>query len=308
MAFTRKKSFRRWGTRRKISASAIPKSIARVRKQRVVVFNTMVACEYTCVAADPLSCFQEATLSIIRNVDLQALFGDNCKVASIRGSVVVDPFFTPPYSQNLSIYGSAPAWLAWMDFMSRTILQGRAGLIKSYSNSDQPTNPLPDYHIDNSFDWSEAPWMRQWNHLWVMKEDITIHHRPNTAIQGICPNHTQAGYLVPPWATGTSPGYIVPPAVTSCSTIFENGQAGPIADVERHMKAVTPWRIPVNIRRDITLKENENLDLKVSFASLFPGTDCFEGGELDNCEIGNGNAAICTFRIIPNIMVTIQYG
>lgn len=304
MAFRRKTPFRRW--KRKIPAASIPKSIARVRKQKIVVFNTMESCEYTCSPADPETCFQEFTVAMLRNVDLQALFGDNCKLASIRGSVVVDPFFTPPYSIAQSLYGSSPAYLAWMNFMSRTILQGRAGLIKTYSNTDDPGNPLPDYHIDRSFDWSEPNWIRTWNHLWVMKEDITIHHRPNTAVVGVCPDHSQAGYIVPPWATGSSPGYIVPAASTVCTTLYENGQAGPPSDVERHMRAVTPWRIPINIRRDITMKENENLDLKVNFSSLAAGGDCFPFEE-NPCEMGDA-ALICTFRIIPNIQMVIQYG
>lgn len=310
MAFRNKGRRSSWRNRAaKIPASKIPRSIARVRKQKIIVFNTMQACEFTCVAADPQQCIQEMTIAILRNVDLQESFGDNCKVASLRGSVWIDPWFPLPYTIAQSEYGETSQWLAYMNFMSRTVFQGRAGLIKTLSNSDDPTNPMPDYHIDNSFDWSEAPWIKQWNHMWFNKETIALDHRLEGGLLGICSDvfKPDSGSVTNVLAAGSGTINTQTGAIgTTCIPIFEVVDDGAPNLGKRSIPPMRPWRIPVNIRKPITMRENQNLEMKVSFANLFPGADCFPGEE-DACEIDTP-AQVCIFRVIPNIQLTIQYG
>lgn len=305
------KKFRTWPRKGKIPASAIPRSIARVRRQKVVAFNTMQACEHTCVFDQGL-CTSDMRISILRNAELQSLFGDNCKLASIRGSVWIDPWYKPPYSLLNSEYGESSDWLPFIDLMSRTILQGRAGLIKTFANSDDPTNPLPDYRIQDSFDWSEAPWIRQWNHMWFPKESYTLQHQLDTTITGIqSVNNVQKGadVNVNALAAGTGPVNVNIGAITTTSAAVLHTlgtDAGAPQYASRHIPAMRPWRIPINIRKDITMKENQNLELAIAFSSLHPGNDCFDI-EDDPCEV-NGHAFPCIFRIVPNVMLTIQYG
>lgn len=307
MAF-RKKFSRFRKSRAKIPSWKIPRSIARVRRQRVVAFNTMQACEHTCVEESGL-CTTDFRISILRNTELQSLFGDNCKVASIRGSVWIDPWFKPPYTIAQQEYGEASDWLVYMDLMSRTILQGRAGLIKTFANSDDPTNPLPDYRIHDSFDWSEAPWLKQWNHMWFPKETYELEHPLEGAFLYGYGNVTGGGggQLLNPLAAGNGNiNTAIDPNVTTPTAVFRSSDEGYPQTGRRRSPALRPWRIPINIRKDITMKENMNLELAVSFSSLHPGGDCFPF-EDDLCEV-NGHAFPCIFRIVPNIMLTIQYG
>lgn len=307
MAFRKSSRYRSSWRKKKIPASRIPRSIARVRKQRVVAFNTMQACEHTCVEDSGL-CTTDIRISILRNVDLQQLFGDNCKVANIRGSVWIDPWFKPPYSITNQEYGEDSDWLVFADLMSRTILQGRAGLIKTFANSDDPTNPLPDYLIHDSFDWSEAPWIKQWNHMWFCKETYQIQHQlqSSTTIIGLV-SKPDTGSVVNALAAGTGNINTQTGAITTaCFGCTPGNDDGPLQAAYRTTPAIRPWRIPINIRKDITMKENQNLELAVSFSSLHPGSDCFPA-EDDLCEV-NGHAFPCIFRIVPNVMLTIQYG
>lgn len=309
MAFRRKKSWFRGARRSKIPASRIPRSIARVRRQKVVAFNTMQVCEHTCVLEDGENCTTSMTIALVRNTELQELFGDNCKVARISGAVHIDPWYPPPYTIASGEYGETSDWLTHMNLLSRTILQGRAGLVKTMSNSEDPTNPLPDYVIANSFDWSEAPWIRQWNHMWINKETYSVHHRLEGAPLGVCSDvfKPDSGSVVNALAAGTGNINTQTGAIgTTCIPIFETTDDGN-ADVGiRTLPPARPWRIPLNIRKDITLKENQNLEMKLSFSTLSAGTDCYPF-EDDPCEL-TAHGFPCLFRVIPNVMLTIQYG
>lgn len=309
MAFRRKNRFRtRFSRNRKIPARAIPRSIARVRKQKIVAFNTMQACEHTCVEEDGESCTTNMTVVLLRNVELQDLFGDNCKVARISGALHVDPWFFPPYTiGGGGEYGETGSWLTYFNLMSRTILQGRCGMVKTQSNSAEPDNPQPDYVIADSFDWSEGPWMRQWNHMWFPKETLAMDHLMQGNSLGICSNVSKASTIVPPTVTGNNPGWVDSAIVTVCNTEFEGSDAGAPQLGHRSLPPMRPWRIPLTWNRDITMKENQNLELKLSFSSLSPGADC-SPLENDICEIGTGHAFPCLFRIVPNVLLTIQYG
>lgn len=317
MAFRRKRAFH---VKRKIRASAIPKSIARVRKQRIVVFNTMQACEHTCFEPNE-TCTSRVVLSLMRNGDLQTLFGDNVKIVSMQGSIYVDPLWVLPYQVTgvpvecgNGQYGVGPAWLAFMNIYSRSIWQWRAGMIKTYSTSVSPASPTPDYNVDNSFDWSEPGFMKRWEKLWFFREELGIDHMVQGALYGVCGTSNvskpNTGALVNALAAGTGNINTETGAITTvetCTPFGQNTDLGPLQRSYRTVRQPAPFRMSVNTRRPIQLKENENLEIQCAFSTLFPGPDCFPG-EVDDCMLDCMGGAACTIRLIPNITMTLQYG
>lgn len=309
---------RKWfrGGRRKIPAAAIPKSIARVRKQRIVVFNTMQACEHTCVPNEGPSCTTHFQLALLRNEDLQNLFGDNVKIVSMRGEVYIDPLWVLPYGVDSNcvggILGDPASWLAFFNTYARSIWQFRAGMLKVFSGSFEgpTTDPVPDYQVDNSFDWSEPSYMRRWEKLWFFKEGLELDHPMEGAFLYGYGNVTKpdTGALVNALAAGTGNINTQTGAITTAGTaVFRSTNTGhPQAGIRR-ISAPQPYRMSVNSRRVISLKENEGLEISCAFSTLFPGPDCFPT-ESDDCMLDCMGGLPCIIRIVPNILMTLQYG
>lgn len=305
----------RWGSsrRRKLPASAIPKSIARVRKQRIVVFNTMQACEFTCSAWDPQDCKSRITFDLVTNSSLQTLFGDNCKVVDMRGGVWIDPWLYTPYDISANgvtgAFGDPAAWLQFFNLYSKTVLQGRAGLVRTQATASAPGAFLPDYYIDDSFDWGDGPWMKTWNHMWFMKENWTLDHMQQSAVMGICSDTSSAGggSALNPLAGGTGNiNTFVGPTSTVCTQVQASTTNGQPQRAYRQLANPRPWYISLNRRKPITLKENQALQLDCAFSSLVPGTDCFPT-EADDCQVENTSIP-CLMRLFPNVTMKIQYG
>lgn len=307
----------RWNSsRRKISASKIPKSIARVRKQRIVVFNTMQACEYTCLAPDP-ECTTPFRIALLRNVDLQNLFGDNVKIVRMQGSIHIDPLWQLPYAVDSNCVGGiladSASWLAWINSMSRSIWQLRAGMCKVVSSTtDVGGSPTPDYDVAQSFDWSEPAFMRRWEHMWFFKETLGLDAMMSGAHIGVCSNVTKpdTGSLVNALAAGTGNINTQTGAITTACQVVSQALAdnsGPPQRAYRTLPPPRPFRMSVNSSRVISLKENEGLEIQASFGTLFPGADCFPGEE-DSCFLDCSGIIPCIIRIIPNVTMTLQYG
>lgn len=301
-------------SRGKIPARKIPKSIARVRKQRIVSFNTMQACEHTCVPVETSNCTTNFTIALLRNVDLQQLFGDNVKIVSMRGNIFIDPMFHLPYAVDSNcvtgLLGDPASWLGFMNSQARSIWQFRAGMIKSYSELNFPNDPQPNYQVENSFDWSEPSYLKRWEHLWFHREDLGIDHIMQNAIQGICANVSKpdTGAILNPLAGGTGNINTQTGAIsTVCGAVGEPLNTGMPQRAYRQIRQKAPYRMSVSSRRVITLKENENLEIQCAFSTLFPGTDCFPTEE-DTCMLDCEGYPPCIIRIIPNVLMTLQYG
>lgn len=286
MAF--RKSSKKWwpGKRTKIPAARIPRSIARVRKQRTVLFNTMQQCEFTCVEIAGESCVTNESIILIRNSQLQQDFGDNVKVVSLRGSVLFRPLPKVPFEADAAdcdaaaipgVYGDYSAWVGFFNRMRNTVLQMRCGLTKTLTTSGTPLGfEVPEYFLDESFDWSEGNFLRKWEHFWITTERYSIDHLQQAAQLG-----------------------------NGSTASSENGQ---IQHGFRHIDGWRPWRIPLNIRRTISLKENENLEMPFALAHLSAGADCNPLGPTeDPCQQGCQFSA-CMLQVFPNIVATIQYG
>jgi len=311
MVFRRKRTWAK--SRRKIPAAAIPKSIARVRKQRIVVFNTMQACEHTCFAPDQVECSSRLTFALLRNEDLQTLFGDNVKIVSMQGSIYIDPVWVLPYEHLANCiagtYGNPAAWIQFMNVYARTIWQFRAGMLKTYTSTVE-VGPRPDYNVADSFDWSEPGFMRRWEKLWFMREELGIDHAMQDAPFGVgCDvSKPNTGALVNALAAGTGNINTETGAITTvCTPWAFNTADGPATRAYRTLRQPAPFRMAVNSKRVITLKENENLEIQAAFTTLFPGSDCFPS-EFDDCMLGCQGGLACTLRLIPNIVMTLQYG
>lgn len=307
---------RRFGrSKRKISASAIPKSIARVRRQRIVVFNTMQACEHTCLAPDP-ECTTTFNIAMLRNTDLQSLFGDNVKIVKIEGAIYIDPLMGVPYglldSNCVSgTLGDTASWLAVMNHYAKCIWQLRAGMCKVVSSTnDVGGSPTPDYNVSQSFDWSEPAFMRRWEKLWFFREELGLDHPVSGAFLYGYGDVTGGGggALLNPLAGGTgNVNTFINPNTTAATAVFRGSTAGHPQAGQRFIRQPAPYRMSVRSSRVIALRENEGLEIQGAFSTLFPGSDCFPFEE-DSCNLDCMGALPCIIRIVPNITMTLQYG
>lgn len=307
---------RTWKTRgRKIPAAAIPKSIARVRRQRIVVYNTMQECEHTCLEPDFPLCTTAFRIAILRNSELQSLFGDNVKIVKMQGSIYIDPLMQAPYGgldSNCAtgIFGDPDAWVPVMNLYAKTIWQFRAGLCKVYSSTlDVGGSPTPDYDVSKSFDWSEPAFMRRWEKLWFFREELGMEHPMEGAfLYGYGDvSKPNTGALLNPLAGGTGNINTETGAITTAPvSVFRSSNAGFPQAGFRYLRQPAPYRLSLNSSRVINLKENEGLEIQAAFSTLFPGADCFPG-EADACNL-DCNALPCLIRIVPNLILTLQYG
>lgn len=303
-------------TRGKIPASKIPRSIARIRKQRIVVFNTMQECEHTCLTPDVPLCTTTFNIALLRNTDLQGLFGDNVKIVKIQGSIYIDPLMGVPYGLLDSncvagTLGDTPSWLAVMNYHAKTIWQLRAGMCKVFSSTNDIANsPTPDYNVSQSFDWSEPAFMRRWEKLWFFREELGLDHPVEGAFLYGYGNVSKpdTGALVNALAAGTGNINTQTGAITTApAAVFRSSNTGHPQSGYRYIRQPAPYRMSVNSSRVISMKENEGLEIQAAFSTLIPGADCFPGEE-DACNLDCQGALPCIIRIVPNILMTLQYG
>jgi len=115
--------------------------------------------------------------------------------------------------------------------------------------------------LNSGWDWTEEKWLWQRRNFWAPTlERSQVKIVPGAPI-GVCSNTHRAGYVVPATASGSQPTYNVPAETTDCGvqTIGED-----CFDIYRGLQVrEPPWHhIRVNIRKHITLRGDERLDLQ----------------------------------------------
>lgn len=268
----------------------------------------MQACEWTCSEWGS-ECKKLETLVLLRNQEVQTLFGDNVKIVSITGGVYVEIRFPRPYTLDIGEYGEPATWLAMFDLLQSSVFHGRAGLVKTETTTNLPAQPQPEYNLSESFDWSEGRYIKRWEKLWIPQESFTIQHAMEGVPYGICSDVTKpnTGNIVNALAGGTGNINTETGAIsTTCTPYAVSVDDGPVWHGFRHIAPPRPWYINLGSRRPITLKENENLELQMAFAAENPGSDCFPG-EANPCDL-DSSLLPCQLRFIPNVMLTLQYG
>lgn len=296
-----KPSNRKWGfSRRKIPASRIPRSIARVRKQWVSIFNPLESC--TTICSEFLGCGTTTYLHLLDNDELQSIFGDTCKVAALDARVWFKPVI--PYPIDLTVAGANNSLAEF--FNDRTIFL-RAGLKKFQTSVADPDGITQG--MKESFDWAEGQWMRTWRRIWNPSVNFGIETIPSGATYpfNMCSNTERALYIVPPTASGSQPTYNVPAITTTCTQIANTSALAYVQQTTRQIRQPAWKSISLSRTRLIALKENEELTFVFSWGQLDPDASCYPG-EDDPCRFGPYPDPPCSMNVIVEARALIQYG
>lgn len=306
MVWKSRSNWKKPWSRRKIPAKALPRNVAKKRRQWISVYNNMGGCLYQCVKWPDGNCQNNFTVELLSNDSVQQLFGDNTAIVGMSGSILWQPYYPAP---NECDDGSLAIW---MDSVIESMVHLRAGLFKTPTSAGLPDGM--ELVPSNSFDWAETRWLREWNHVWTpMPHHFTKATHPQNSFLGICPDVLRDSYTVPPTSSGSQPTYNVPELNTTCLNITAGGEDCFNGVVTQHVRAHPWWRQSLRSKRRIVMKDSDELIMYVSASKLFPAfladggcraapegpPDCFERDTL---------ITPCTMHAYINLKLCIEYG
>lgn len=240
---------------RSLVTKAQAKNFVRRRGQWFVSFNT----QCSQFSASPSEVCPNGTVqALMTNQQLREQFGDSVLIRRIKGYLYLQPLplVGPTALQALLENGS-------MNVYCRVGL--RKDEVAQNQGSPQARNPLQTGTDDVDLgDYEDGTWTRLWEHYWPSFAGLDA----NTTPQSCCAVVTQPGYVVPPGESpGVTPGYTVPALSTECITCDVETQ--PLqTGASTVIKGV--WRLPIDIRTPIRLKEDQSLNLWIGWESLVP--------------------------------------
>jgi len=115
------------------------------------------------------------------------------------------------------------------------------------------------------YDWTESHLLWQRRKFWapiITRADVLM---PFGAVAGVCSNTSGgANNIVPPIASGSQPGYFIDTSVsTTCSPQFLGGESC-VKQFDVTTMREPPWHhLSVNIKKHITMRQDERLDLQM---------------------------------------------
>lgn len=301
---------RRWPWRArssKIPASKIPRSIARVRRDWVSVYNVTdsfdnTGCRYVIAPWNPVTigglgaqCFSSFSLNVMFAQALTDLYGDDVKIVKMVGDLWLRPVFVaadacfPDQVQDLQT--------AWANYFIRL----RGGLFKQrIVSSDLAVEGVVPHPLQ-SRDWSDAGFLKTFERTWVPPgEWIGANVYGEGQVVGAIGNTHQAGYTVPEEANGDQQPYNVPALSTDCFFCTVGNES--CVEGPTQIRYVAPgWkRVNWSSRKVVHMREDDNLTWYFDWAQLSPSQG--------DCGIPTPVDPPCAMHIVPSLKIQLQYG
>lgn len=288
-------------SRRKIPFRRLPRNVAKKRRHWVTLYNEPGLCEVDCLGTTE-GCVQAYRLELVPNALLQTQFGDNVTVKRFVGEAYLLPFYKSP---DMCSNDEVGQWFAWRNAMHNL----RAGMIKQRVSIDN--YPLGvAYDPMDSFDWSEAPWLREWRHTWLPDAVVIGQTRaPTGTLIGVSSDTTRAQYNTPATSSGSQPLFSVPAIETeSCIPCEALSEECFYLGNYREKKALQYWRMPLNMRKTITMKESDRLDIFFSVAAPTLTDNCGDTPGGPPCFNQLPGNPMCNLQIQVGLKMLIEYG
>lgn len=289
--------FRR--TARKLPARAIPKSIARVRKEWVTIYNPMeqAGCRPLIAPWSPVgdSCWSRLAIHVLDPVTLSETYQDNVKISAMKGSIFMRPLFQRPSVCD------ANEWTQWINAVRDSFIRCRVGLYKQETIAANPVGQTPD--LGGDVDYSDTPLLKEWVRNWPsVPYKLQVPWYGENTFMGVCNDTTRDSYITPATSTGSQPAFQVPEIETICREFTGTNEtclAGPVnVFAQEH-----GWKsISLNRRRDIVMKEEMDLSYVFAWANIVRDAEM-----QPSCGTSTW-AAPCALQIIPDLKVQICYG
>lgn len=284
--------------RRRISSKALPKSVAKKRRQWVTIWNEMENCQYNCLAWDSESCNFGWQIALLDPPSLGELFEfEPVTVVRQVGSIMLRPWRARPNPCDPDSWGQYQNWL-------RNHIHFRAGMVKQRTSTFEPSGTI--YDPSNSSDWSEAPWKRNWEHQWTPRvTNYGTQFQNSSTVIGVCSNTTRSSYLTPATASGDQPSFTVPAIATSCTPVLLPEGCGALP-----FQAASEfpfYRLSLNSRRRIFMSESDRLDIWASMSVITADGDTCNNG-VGPCFNDLAAAYPCNITAYTNYKILVEYG
>lgn len=308
-----RKKFWRRGSRtrnRKIPASKIPRSIARVRTDWVTVYNITdqatsggTNCSWLVAPWSPITltvdgtpeeqCFSSFSFDVVDASRLTDLYGDDVKVVRQVGGFWLRPVFEAEDACSPDQLAILQA--AWQDYFIRA--RGALWKFREVSNPGSLAMAHPLFGRD----WSDAGFIRQFERNWhsIAPESISTTYGEGQLINSIGAV-TRAQYTTPITTDGNQTSFSVPEIRTDCFNCEVGTES--CYDGPSHTRYVGPnWKhVNISSSRTIRLKEDDTLRWVIDWARFAPGQNL--------CGSGLDRQFPCAMQIIPDLKVKLQYG
>jgi len=261
MAFRRK--VRRRSTGRSLETrSHANRAFKKVTRQWQ--FSLNVKCQV--LDLDPLAdCPNGGVIQLLNNFTLQgagvpgANFPDAVRIKRIEGNLYFRPTnpvdnFDITCSGQVGDQANSNVYMR-MGLKKSEGPQGLGGVSPAYNPLANGATP---YDVS---DYADGRWLKLWEHLWGSSGTVESHLFPDPA-SACC--STQAGYTVPPTASGSQVTYDVPPIV--CSPCDGESDAVQLCAFTAQVHRWHKFRI--HYGRTIVVKENDNLNLWIGWERI----------------------------------------
>lgn len=303
----RVKTVRKSWRRKKIPYRALPRTVAKKRYDWQTLYNDIGPfgegegyCVSRCVEFGASYCEEPSLkIPIMPAGALQQAFDDDITIAKMVGWINWCPSWRAlPACATLDTLDqqSAHQWPIYF----------RAGLYKQdvpLAQQGQPTviNPIA------STDWSDERPLREWNHIWqpVGSRSVQI-FQPGYPI-GVCGDTTRAQYNTPATSSGSQPLFSVPAIETDCDIYYQGAEECIPAVIESTYQKPRYWKMSLNRRKPIRLRENDDLSIFANWSMPRPDAGAGPNCE-DVCEEFNDGENPCKMRFIMVLKLLIQYG
>lgn len=232
------------------------KPLARVRRTWVTSFEPTVCApvEIPLLPCDDPVVPAQGRFVLCNNSILQSTFSDRARVVRIVG----DLWFIPLW------FGTSPDDTCQNQFLAAFsfFCQAFAGLRryeKNHAGEVLKVDPL-----GNDDDYSEAQWMKTWQHIWQPRP--TLHYTPTHTTKScaayVCPDVHTSGILDNDFVNGTGTINIETdcgdPATQECTATQDD-----LCDYTTNYPAA--WHLHLDIKKRISLREDQELALETSF-------------------------------------------
>jgi len=191
---------------------------------------------------------------LVDNSLLEGSFSDRARVKRILG----DLWFIPVYFTADPPQTCAESFFAAYSFFVQSFL----GLRKiQVNNAGESLNVHP---LDNDTDYSEAQWLKTWQHLWQPRSEIgfTAEHTEKSCAAYVCPDVHTSGILDNDFVDGTGTINIETdcgdPATLQCEFTQD-------AICRYNTTFPTAWHVHFDIKKTISMRENDQLVLDMDF-------------------------------------------
>lgn len=282
-----------------IRASRIPASIARVRKEWVTLYNDGGLCQTQCLEWDGESPCQTGVFEIglVDQISLQSLFGDNVKVRRLVGEIWLRPWIREPDACFPTQVNQ------FITEAQNMMIHVRAGLIKQRLPGALIATGVP-YDPLSGFDWTEAPWRREWRHTWLPSGlDVAKEWFGEGTLIGVCSDVTRTEYITPATASGDQPAFEVPEIETDCTEVTVGNESCRQGAAVFRAHSRPWWKMSLTSSRMHHMTESDSLSIFVNAAAITQRDtsctqQCFEGSSVKPCR----------FTVFANVKAQIQYG